>query len=329
MQASEIADRLAQRAEAVCRHYLSKGRREGGYWRVGDLANTPGRSLFVSLIAPNPGKWSDAATGDHGDLLDVIAAHLGGGVIEAMAEARNFLSLPADRFSNTAARRTTPEAARRLLAAARPIGGTPAETYLRRRGLDHLRAGCWLRYHPRCFHRIDGRRGAGPALLAAATDLVGTVQGLQRLWLTQDGAKAPFADPRRSMGRLRSHAVRVGAATDVMLAGEGIETVLSVRQVLPLRPVAAALSAANLAAVELPPTLRRLYVAADNDAAGHRGAGRLSARARAQSVDVVQLRPRHGDFNDDLMALGREAFARQLRGQIRPEDWAGFSRSGA
>ena len=59
--AAALARRLARNAEAVCRHYLSKGRREGTYWRVGDLANTPGRSLFVSLIAPNPGKWSDAA----------------------------------------------------------------------------------------------------------------------------------------------------------------------------------------------------------------------------------------------------------------------------
>lgn len=329
MQASEIADRLAARAEAVCRHYLSKGRREGGYWRVGDLANTPGRSLFVSLIPPNLGKWSDAATGDHGDLLDVIAAQLGGGVAEAMVEARSFLSLPVGASSAANARRTTPDNARRLLAAARPIAGTPAEAYLRRRGLHDLGAGRWLRFHPRCFHRIDGRQGASPALLAAATDLVGTVQGVQRLWLTQDGAKACIADPRRSMGRLRSHAVRVGAATDVLLAGEGLETVLSVRQALPLLPVAAALSAANLTALELPPTLRRLYLALDDDAAGHRAVDRLSARTRAQGVEVVQLRPRHGDFNDDLMALSRDEFARQLRGQIRPEDWSRFSRSGA
>jgi hypothetical protein len=47
--AAEIACRLAQNAEAVCRHYLSNGRREGRYWTVGDVANTPGRSLYVRL----------------------------------------------------------------------------------------------------------------------------------------------------------------------------------------------------------------------------------------------------------------------------------------
>jgi hypothetical protein len=40
--AAEIARRLAQNAEAVCRHYLSNGRREGRIWRVGDVENTPG-----------------------------------------------------------------------------------------------------------------------------------------------------------------------------------------------------------------------------------------------------------------------------------------------
>ena len=47
--ASELARRLACEAEAVCRHYLSNGRRAGRYWLVGDVHNTPGRSMFVRL----------------------------------------------------------------------------------------------------------------------------------------------------------------------------------------------------------------------------------------------------------------------------------------
>ena len=56
--ASSIADlarRLAHDAEAVCRHYLSNGRR-GRYWVVGDLNNAPGRSLYVRLHGPDHGK---------------------------------------------------------------------------------------------------------------------------------------------------------------------------------------------------------------------------------------------------------------------------------
>lgn len=68
----DLAKRLGRQAEAVCRHYLSAGRREGGYWLVGDVRNAPGRSMFVRLKASAKGpagKWTDAATGEHGDLL--------------------------------------------------------------------------------------------------------------------------------------------------------------------------------------------------------------------------------------------------------------------
>jgi hypothetical protein len=60
--ASELARRLAREAEAVCRHYLSNGKREGRYWVVGDVQNTPGHSLFVRLYeSPKgpAGKWTE------------------------------------------------------------------------------------------------------------------------------------------------------------------------------------------------------------------------------------------------------------------------------
>ncbi len=63
-QAAELAHRLARNAEAVCRYYLSNGHREGRYWIVGDVANTPGRSLYVRLYGPlsgrgAAGKWTE------------------------------------------------------------------------------------------------------------------------------------------------------------------------------------------------------------------------------------------------------------------------------
>ena len=76
---SDLAQRLSRDTEAVCRHYLSKGHRQGRYWLVGDVDNNPGRSLYVRLSGTgdgsgSAGKWTDAATGQHGDLLDLIAA---------------------------------------------------------------------------------------------------------------------------------------------------------------------------------------------------------------------------------------------------------------
>jgi len=63
-QASDLAGRLAEHAETVCRHYLSNGRRAGRYWIVGDVRNTPGRSMFVRLKGPASskgaaGKWTE------------------------------------------------------------------------------------------------------------------------------------------------------------------------------------------------------------------------------------------------------------------------------
>src|ERR1700691_4710837 len=143
--AADLAHRLARNAEAVCRHYLSNGHREGRYWLVGDVANTPGRSLFVRLSGPEggkgaAGKWTDAATGEHGDLLDIIRARCGLHDFRDVAdEARRFLSLPtpeptanARRVSPSAAAGSS-ESARRLFAMSQPISGTRAETYLRRR----------------------------------------------------------------------------------------------------------------------------------------------------------------------------------------------------
>jgi hypothetical protein len=46
ISAADLARRLARDAEAVCRQYLSNGRRSGHYWVVGDVMNTAGRSLY-------------------------------------------------------------------------------------------------------------------------------------------------------------------------------------------------------------------------------------------------------------------------------------------
>jgi hypothetical protein len=65
---ADLARRLARKAEAACRHYLSNGQRSGRYWIVGDLANSPGRSLYVRLHGPDhgkgaAGKWTDNVAG--------------------------------------------------------------------------------------------------------------------------------------------------------------------------------------------------------------------------------------------------------------------------
>src|SRR3546814_11319610 len=103
------------------------------------------------------------------------------------------------------------------------------------------------------------------------------------------GGKARIDTPRRAMGDLLGHAVRFGQAHDVMTAGEGIETILSLRMVLPHLPAAAALSAAQLSAILFTATLRSLYIARDDDPAGDGALPTLIERARAVGVGATSL----------------------------------------
>ena len=336
---SDLAQCLGRQAEAVCRQYLSNGHREGRYWLVGDVQNTPGRSMFVRLTGPESGKgaagkWTDAATGDHGDLLDVIRDSLGLVDFKDVAhEARTFLSLPhpepepSRRQRLATAPSGSPEAARRLFAMSQPITGTVVETYLRRRGITALHGTGSLRFHPHCYYRPDEQSPTEtwPAMIASVTDPDGKLTGAHRTWLAPNGSgKAPIDTPRRAMGDLLGNAVRFGIAGDVMAAGEGIETMLSLRGVLPTMPMAAALSAAHLAAILFSDTLRRLYIARDDDPAGDGAMAVLIDRAQAVGIEAITLSPRLGDFNEDLRALGPDALRAALRTQIAPQDVARF-----
>ena len=333
--ASELGRRLARDAEAVCRHYLPAGRREGRYWLVGDIENSPGRSLYVRLRGPDfgkgaAGKWTDAATGEHGDLLDLIAASQRLTTLrDTLDEARRFLSLPQrERRDDIAMPAPTgsPEAARRLWAISQPILSTLGQAYLRTRGITVLPHCTWLRFHPRCFYRPDRDdapdvRDAWPALIAAVTDLDGTLTGVHRTWLDPGGAdKAPVATPRRAIGDLLGHGVRFGRADDVLAVGEGIESILSLATITPNLPSVAALSASHLAALVLPPTLRRLYIAEETDAAGRQCAVQLATRAETQGIEARPLTTPMGDLNAHLTQCGADDLRALVRSQLAPED---------
>jgi hypothetical protein len=337
--AAELAHRLAREAEAVCRHYLSNGRRVGNYWLVGDARNTSGRSMFVRLKGGDiggrqAGKWTDAATGEHGDLLDVIRESCGLADFHDVAnEARRFLSLP--RSQPKPGRRSrlspvptgSPNSARRLFGMSQPIAGTVVETYLRGRGITNLHGIDSLRSHPRCYYRpeADSPTETWPAMIAAVTDLVGHITGAHRTWLDPSGHdKAPVDTPRRAMGHLLGHAVRFGPPGDVMAAGEGIETILSLRCVMPTMAMVAALSAAHLAAILFPAALRRLYIVRDDDRAGDGAVASLSDRAQSVGIEAMVLSPQSGDFNEDLRNFDINALRAALRIQLAPDDVARF-----
>ena len=171
--ASELARRLAGRAEAVCRAYLPEGKRTGRYWIVGDVSGARGRSLFVKLWGERAGHWTDAACGQHGDLLDLIRLNKGlNDCREALAEARKFLNEPELVHGSIPSHgrpvlRDTAAAAAKLYALSRPVPGTLAETYLRGRGITARLDWPALRFHPACYHRAheDAPLKSWPALI--------------------------------------------------------------------------------------------------------------------------------------------------------------------
>ncbi|KMK64737.1 Toprim domain [Puniceibacterium sp. IMCC21224] len=217
----------------------------------------------------------------------------------------------------------TPAAAARLFAASVPVEGTLAETYLRSRGLTHGGVTSALRFHPKCWHRDEGQTKSipKPALIAAVTDGAGALRGVHRTWLAPDGkGKAAVETQRRAMGHLLGNAVKLTSHEDILVVGEGIETMLSLFEAAPGLPVWAALSSGHLGALLLSEGLQRLYIAIDRDPAGQRAAERLSARATKAGVPVRVLEPLLGDFNDDLLANGKEALRQHLARQIGRED---------
>lgn len=341
LSASELADRLARDAEAVCRHYLSAGRRAGNYWIAGDTANSKGKSLYVHLTGPRVGRWADAATSEYGDLLDLVRETCGLVDFRDVAdEARRFLSLPQPTpvascgdgaRTYTTVERPADERAQRLFKMTQPLAGTLADNYLRQRGILRAALHPSLRFHPSCYYRdlVTGRTNSFPALIAAVTDPTGTITGVHRTWLDPDGdGKARIDDPRRALGGLLGNAVRFCfpdyGSVSVMAAGEGLESILSLSHLMPGMPMVSALTANHLAAFRLPDGCVRLYIAADADAAGRHGISGLSRRAQERGILPLVLTPELGDFNEDLRRLGPDRLIATLTAQLAPEDAQAF-----
>lgn len=320
--AAALAGALGAHAEQVCRRYLARGRKQGRYWMVGDVHGTPGRSLYVRLAPPGaPGRWTDAATGERGDLLELLRLHLRAPTLgPALAEARAFLGQAGGAPPSPPARCVRrDEAPRKMWAMSRAIDASHAEAYLRARGIRACRDAA-LRFHPELYYRdANGKFSTYPALVARVTGPQDLFTGIQRTYLhPKHAAKARVPDPRKALGHIHGHAVRLGPSPDGTLAvAEGIETALSLRTARPSLAVAATLGAAGLGAFVPPPGLARLLIACDNDPAGDAAAERLCERCRALGLDVDVLLPMRNDFNDDLLDDGPAALGARIDAVLR------------
>jgi hypothetical protein len=195
------------------------------------------------------------------------------------------------------------EFARRKWNEAVLLTNTPADVYLRARGLKPGPDG-WpasLHYHPSIKHGPTGL--LLPAMLGAVAIWPGDeVVGLHRTFLRADGRdKAPVSGNKMMLGKCAGGAVRLAPAGPDLILSEGIETGLSVQQATGL-PTWATLSTSGLRAVILPPEVETVIIAADADEAGEVAAQAAARRFIAEGHTVKIARPPQGmDFNDLLL----------------------------
>lgn len=187
-----------------------------------------------------------------------------------------------------------------------PIHGTPAEVYLRARGIS-CELPSNLRYHPECWHSPSARRL--PALVAQVSPLHGSAApAIHRTYLKPDGCgKAEVSPAKMMLGATAGGAVRLSRGAGPLVACEGLETGLSLLSGLLNGPaqVVATLSTSGMKSLALPPTPGDLLLAPDGDCAGREAAEVLGARAIASGWRVSRLRdlPDSLDWNDVLRGV--------------------------
>ena len=138
---------------------------------------------------------------------------------------------------------------------------------------------------------------------------------MQRTWLDpKRPAKANLIRPRKALGRVHDRAVRFGGSPSgaPLLAGKGIETVLSLVTAVPRILAAATLSAGSHGALKPSQDLALLVIAHDKDVEGGNAANRLQRRCVERGIPSIVIVPERSDFNDDLVAVGADTLAARL-----------------
>ena len=230
------------------------------------MSGSPGRSPDPAPPANGP----MPPTGEHGDLIDLIAGNRGlASFRDACHEARRFLSLPPvspERSRDPPAPRNSPEAARRLFRAGsshhrhagRSLSPRARHHRASRLAVAALSPRALVPERRQRAPRSPGRACSPPSPIPRPHHR--RASHLARPRASRQGAacrSAPGARPSARQWRaLRLSRRSLPSRTGVLLAGEGIETVLSLKSVLPGLPMIAALSANHLAALDLAPCSR-------------------------------------------------------------------------
>jgi twinkle protein len=93
MNAKELAQQMAGQAATIVPYLLPQGKKSAGEWKVGGTHGEPGQSMSVRIAGAKAGVWSDFASGEKGDILDLWAAVRGLSMAEAINEAKAYLGV--------------------------------------------------------------------------------------------------------------------------------------------------------------------------------------------------------------------------------------------
>jgi DNA primase len=243
--------------------------------------------------------------GAGGDVLDFVRRSHGVGLREAagMLTGGNVPSVyvaPLPTPKDDGARIAE---AREIWRAAQPIAGTPAETYLRGRGL-HLPLPASLRFTSLPY----GKSGAThPVLLAAVASVDNKLVGIQRTYLAGGGlGKAAVPKPKLSLGRVSGGAIRLAPCARSIVVCEGLEDGLTLQQELG-HAVWVAAGASMLPNMQFPPGAESVVVGGDNDDAGRLAARKAANAFASRGLSARTIFPLDGfkDFNEEIQKGAR------------------------
>ena len=194
---------------------------------------------------------------------------------------------------------------------ARPAPGTPAEVYLRSRGIimpiPHT---IRFAHTPAWYDDDSGECGPDlPAMLGAVVDGNDQLIGLQRVFLADGGkSKARMQKPKRSLGRVKGGALRINSDADSvgheLILTEGPEDGLSLAQELGAE-VWVTLGTAMMPFLDYPPRVVSIVIAGQNDAAGRAAVAQAEEDLAERGFDTRIMWPADGykDWNDQLRGI--------------------------
>ena len=271
---------------SIAKELFPRSATTGSHVRAGDIDGTPGTSFAMSLRPESAGLWLDHASGDRGDLLDLIQIRFMIDFKTALSWVAGRVGLSADmsipqRAAVIEAKRTAPVPspatpsktlmqARKLWADSQPIKtGDAAHKYLLSRNIDlDLRDPAFdvIRWSPSVF--VGGMNQPGLVVKRTSATSPSVFCGVHRIALNkQDGKRA-----KQYLGSVEGHVavVRLSPDSDVetgLHICEGVETGLAALA-LGARPVWSCLDAGGIRRLPVLSGIESLTIFADADPVG-------------------------------------------------------------